>query len=76
MINALTAQIHVATRIQNRDEASRAVIDAEAAAVQSLDAIRRKYRVARPERCWVKQAAPKGLGGVGRRRAKARIFYI
>lgn len=48
LLDVLTAQMQVATRIKNRDDASRAVIDAESQAVKALDDMRRRYRVARP----------------------------
>ena len=48
VVDTLTAQVQAATRMRDRDEASRAVIDAESAAVKALDDMRRRYRVARP----------------------------
>jgi len=48
IVDTVAAQIQAATRMTNRDEASRAVIDAESAAMKALDEMRRRYRVARP----------------------------
>jgi signal transduction histidine kinase len=48
VLDTLNEQARSATQMKDRDAASRAVIDAESAAVRALDDIRRRYRVARP----------------------------
>ena len=48
LLETLGGQIQTATRMKNRDEASRAIVDAESAAVKALDEMRRRFRVARP----------------------------
>jgi signal transduction histidine kinase len=48
LLDRLSGQIQTATRMKNRDEASRAIVDAESSALRALDEIRRKFRVARP----------------------------
>lgn len=48
LLEMLSGQIQTATRMKNRDEASRAIVDAESAAVKALDEMRRRFRVARP----------------------------
>jgi signal transduction histidine kinase len=48
VMEVLTERVRTATQMKDRDAASRAVIDAESAAVSALDSIRARYRVARP----------------------------
>jgi signal transduction histidine kinase len=48
VLETLTEQVRAATQMKDRDAASRAVIDAESAAVNALDGIRARYRVPRP----------------------------
>jgi C4-dicarboxylate-specific signal transduction histidine kinase len=48
LVQSLEAQVRSATKIKDRDEASRSLISVEAAAIRSLEELRRRYRVARP----------------------------
>jgi signal transduction histidine kinase len=48
IMDTLDKQVRAATDMKDRDAASRALIDAESAAVRALDDLRRYYRVPRP----------------------------
>lgn len=48
LLKTLEEKVRAATQIKDRDAASRAVIDAESSAMNALDDVRARYRVARP----------------------------
>ena len=48
LIQTLELQVRAATKIKDREEASRALISLEAVAIRSIEELRQKYRVSRP----------------------------
>jgi signal transduction histidine kinase len=48
LIESVNTQLLAATKMKDREQASRTVIDIEASALRSLDDLRKHYRVARP----------------------------
>lgn len=48
LIQTLEQQVRAATKIKDREEASRSLISIEAAAIRSIEELRQRYRVSRP----------------------------